>query len=392
MKSSKGFNLVSIILIICITSIASAITVGVIITNNYGLNYGNLANDKELSEFLRAYSNIVDNYYDEIDKEAMLDSAIDAMLNYLGDDYTTYLNDKERQDLEERLSGTYKGIGVSVQGKVIVAVTEGGPAEKAGVLAGDQIISIDGTNITNAGDNAVLALIRNSKKEKVTIEVKRGEEIKTFEIPLSTLIDSSIVYQMIKDTNVGYIGIDIFSRTLDTQVEKALRELEAEGMEKLIIDLRNNTGGYLDIAKTTASLFIEKGKLIYSLEGKDKKENYYDETDAKRDYPIVIIINGNSASASEILAAALKDNNNAILVGETSFGKGKVQQTYELEDGSLAKYTSAKWLRPNGECIDGIGLRPDHVVTLEYEKDEEGNDIATIDTQFNKALEVISAM
>ena len=162
-------------------------------------------------------------------------------------------------------------------------------------------------------------------------------------------------------------------------------------MEKLIIDLRNNTGGYLDSAETTASLFLKKGKLIYSLEDKKSKEDYYDQTETSRDYPIVVLINNNSASSAEILAAALKDSYGAVLVGQTSYGKGKVQQTYDMEDGSMAKFTSARWLRPTGDCIDKKGIKPDFEMAQTTQTNENGEEII-IDTQLIKALEVIGAM
>ncbi len=186
--------------------------------------------------------------------------------------------------------------------------------------------------------------------------------------------------------------MEMFSATLDEQVASALADLENQGMQKLIIDLRGNTGGYLESAEATSSLFLEKGKLIYSLEGKEATTQYFDETDEHTNYPIVILINGQSASAAEILAAALKDSYGAILVGEKSFGKGKVQQTYNLSDGSMAKYTSAKWLRPNGSCIDGVGLIPDYIANMTYTYDDTGVINGQIDSQLNKAIEIISAM
>ena len=167
--------------------------------------------------------------------------------------------------------------------------------------------------------------------------------------------------------------------------------MENQGMQKLIIDLRNNGGGYLESAEETANLFLENGKLIYSLENKDAKADHYDKTDANKTYSIAILLNGTSASASEILAAALKDSYEygVYFVGTTSYGKGLVQQTYDLSDGSMAKYTSARWLRPNGQCINGIGLTPDYYVQYEGLYDESGN---KIDEQLQKAIEVLSAL
>lgn len=391
MKNSKGFNLISVIIIICITSVVSAVTAGIIVTNNYNLSYSDLSNDKELTDFIKAYSNIVNNYYEDVDKEKMLDSALNAMLNYLGDNYTTYLTDEQRKALEESLQGTYQGIGVEInKDRVITKVTKNGPAEAAGLQAGDKFMSIDGTKLNDTDGNAVGLLIRGTNKKAVDIVVDRNGEELTFNVKIGTIEEPAIVYGM-QENNIGYIQISKFSRPLTSQMENALKELEANGMEKLIIDLRNNTGGYLDSAETTASLFLKKGKLIYSLEDKNSKEDYYDQTETSRDYPIVVLINNNSASSAEILAAALKDSYGAVLVGQTSYGKGKVQQTYDMKDGSMAKFTSARWLRPTGDCIDKKGIKPDFEVAQTTQTNENGEEII-IDTQLVKALEVIGAM
>lgn len=391
MKNSKGFNLISVIIIICITSVVSAVTAGIIVTNNYNLSYSDLSNDKELADFIKAYSNIVNNYYENVDKEKMLDSALNAMLNYLGDNYTTYLTDEQRKALEESLQGTYQGIGVEInKDRVITKVTKNGPAEAAGLQAGDRFMIVDGTKLNDTDGTAVGVLIRGTEKESVDIVVDRNGEELTFNVKIGTIEEPAVTYE-IKENNIGYIQISKFSRPLTSQMETALRELETNGMEKLIIDLRNNTGGYLDSAETTASLFLKKGKLIYSLEDKNSKEDYYDQTETSRDYPIVILINNNSASSAEILAAALKDSYGAVLVGKTSYGKGKVQQTYDMEDGSMAKFTSARWLRPTGDCIDQKGIKPDFEVSQTTQKDENGEELI-VDTQLVKALEVIGAM
>lgn len=392
MKNSKGFNLISIIIIVSITSIVSAITAGVIVTNNYNLSYNGLAEDKALKEFLKTYSNIINDYYEDIDKEKMLDSAIDGMLNYLGDNYTTYLTEEQRKELEQSLLGKYKGIGVEIdRQRVITKIMKNSPAENSGLEVGDRFISVDGTALNDTNGTAVGALIRSTEKESVDIVIERSGEQMSFNVKIDTIEEPAIAYEVLEN-NIGYLNIQKFSRPLTSQVETALGEMEDAGITKLIIDLRNNSGGYLDSAETTASLFLKKGKLIYSLENKDKKEDYYDTTDTSREYPIVILINEKSASSAEILAAALKDSYGAVLVGEKSYGKGKVQQTIELEDGSMAKYTSARWLRPNGDCIDGAGLIPDYRVSLTYERDENGNEIATIDSQKIKAIEIIGTM
>ena len=255
---------------------------------------------------------------------------------------------------------------------------------------GDKFISVDGTNLNETDGTAVGVLIRSTDKKAVDVVIERNGEELTFNVKIGTIEEPAITYE-IKDNNIGYIQISKFSRPLTSQMESALKDLEANGMSKLIIDLRNNSGGYLDSAETTASLFLKKGKLIYSLEDKNSKEDYYDQTETSRNYPIVVLINNNSASSAEILAAALKDSYGAVLVGQTSYGKGKVQQTYDMEDGSMAKFTSARWLRPNGDCIDKKGINPDFEVAQTTQTDENGQEV-TIDTQLAKALEVIGAM
>ena len=391
MKNSKGFNLISVIVIICVTSVISAITTGVIISNNYGLSYKSVNEDEKLNEFLKAYSNIVDNYYENVDKEKMLDAAINGMLNYLGDNYTTYLNSDQSKELEKRLAGSYEGIGISLQGQQVASVVENGPAARSGILVGDKVSKVNGTDVSSLNSGAISALITTSKKKSVTLLIERNGESLEFNVSIESIPLSSVEEKLLEN-NIGYIKMDIFSKNLAEQVKTSLNNLKNQGMNRLIIDLRDNTGGYLDSAEKTASLLLEKGKLIYSLQDKNKKEDYYDETDEYENIPIVILINNNTASAAEILATALKDSySNTTIVGEKSFGKGKVQQTYDLSDGSKAKYTSAKWLRPNGDCIDTIGISPDVEASLSYEYDENGNEIATIDSQLTKAIEVIGA-
>lgn len=398
MKSNKGFNLLSVIIIICVTSIISGITTGVIVTNSYksstGLTYNELLSDENLNEFLEVYSSVVNNYYEDVDTAEMVDTALDAMLEYLGDNYTTYLDSSETKKLEDSLAGTYRGIGISfvmdltTNTATIESITASSPAEKAGLMIGDVLLSVDGTDITDKTSDEIQNMIRNSSNDSITLVVSRNGVQMTFNIDITSVLDKNIEYELL-DNNIGYIQMKSFSKTLDTQVNNALNDLENQGMQKLIIDLRSNTGGYLESAEATASLFLEKGKLIYSLENKDTKADYYDETDTHRTYPIVVILNEMSASASEILAAALKDSYGAVFVGTTSFGKGLVQQTYNLSDGSMAKYTSAKWLRPNGECINGIGLKPDYEVAKTETYDENGY---WIDNQLQKAIEVISTL
>ena len=394
MKANKGFNLLSVIIIICAVSLISALATGIIVTNSYktsnGLNYNELLNDEHLSEFLEVYASVSGNYYEDVDKDALIDTALNAMLDYLGDSYTTHLNSSETKALEERLAGSYKGIGIEIIGSEIVGVTKDSPAAEAGLQVGDLLVSVDGTSVGDKSSSEISDLIKNSSDESVSLIINRAGTELTYDVAIADVATKAIAYSLLEN-NIGYLKMDIFSKTLSSQVDLALKDMESQGMQKLIMDLRDNTGGYLESAEDTASLFLEKGKLIYSLENSETKADYHDETSACKNYPIVILLNSNSASASEILAAALKDSYSGpiLFVGETSYGKGLVQQTYDLSDGSMAKYTSARWLRPNGECINGKGLKPDYEVIKAEMYDEAGN---PIDNQLQKAIEVISAL
>ncbi len=386
MKSSKGFGLLGVIIIIVCTAIVSSVATGVIMLNrNSAIINGNkidLTKDTDLQEFINVYETLLSKYYDKVDKKGMLNAAEEGMLNYLDDKYTTYLNDYEYNSIINELSGMYNGIGISISENKVVGVTEDSPAAKAGIKEEDLLVKVNGTDVTEMTSREIGELIKGNDVEEVTIEIKRGEELLTFRVKKTDLVYPSISYKKLDNTNIGYMYISNFSQNLSEQVNKALNEMESDGIESLIIDVRDNVGGYLSAAESTASIFLEKGKVIYSLESNDKNYTYKDETESAKKYKIIVLINENSASASEILAAALKESYGATLVGKKSYGKGKVQQVVALTGGGSVKYTSAKWLTPSGVCIDEIGINPD------YEVEYEVTDL--YDTQVDKAIELLS--
>lgn len=389
-KKIVGFNLIEVIIIIVISGVTSSIATGVISMHNSrtssGTTYAELLQDEGVKSFLDVYSGVVNGYYENVDKNKAIDSAINGMMNYLGDEYTTYLNGDATDSLTNSLAGSYVGIGVYIKdGAIIESTFEDSPAEKAGLQKGDKIVGINNEDVTNKSLEEVtkmikdkkgfitLSIIRNNQKQDVKVEVK---EIDKPAITTTTLEKNG--------QNIGYMYIETFSTTVANQVEKALKKIDNDKISKLIIDLRNNGGGYLSAASDIASMFLEKGKKIYSLEDKDSIKDYNDETDEKKNLKVVLLVNDGTASASEILTAALKDSYGAEVVGTTTFGKGKVQQTKSLSDGTMVKYTTARWLRPNGECIDNIGIKPDYEVDLIKNENDE-----IIDTQLEKAIEVV---
>lgn len=385
-KNKKEFGLLNIIIVIIITSIVTSLTTGLIIYNNKNAN--DINNDTSLIEFVEAYKSILNNYYTDVDKNKLIDEAIKGMLNYLGDDYTTYLNSSDTSELSEKLAGKYQGIGVElIEGNKINKIFEDSPAEECGLQVGDIIVKVNDKDVKTYTANEIANEIKSIKDNKFRLTVNRGEQEISFELSLKELNIPAIEAKVIENNNkrIGYIYISTFSNTVYEQFNNKLKELEESHIDSLIIDVRNNTGGYLKAATDIASLFLEKGKVIYSLDSKNKKETYKDETAESRNYQISVLINESSASASEILSAALKESYNAILIGKKSYGKGKVQQTASLKDGSMYKYTSAKWLTPNGVCIDKKGINPDYEIDLQI--NEETNEV--VDTQLQKAIELL---
>ena len=386
-KVFQGFSLKTVSIIIVITAIVTSLTTGIIIYNNNKVVLGGAdwLKDDALQEFLKIYNSLDEDYYEDINKTEMVDAAISAMVDYLGEEYSIYLNQNETDNLSDQLSGKFTGIGVSIGiGNVIVKVYEDTPASRAGIETNDVITNINGTNTEGKTTAEVANMIDKTKANTITVN-RNGEEI-SFQVTPEIINEplTTTTYQK-NNQNIGYIYVNAFTNTVGEEFKKSLTELESSNINSLIIDLRGNTGGYLKGATDIASMFIKKGKVLYILENKNSKESYYDETNEQRSLPVIVLIDGGSASASEVLAGALKDSYGATLVGTLSYGKGKVQQTNKLEDGSMVKYTIARWLRPNGECIDEIGIEPDYEVELE--QDEEGN---FIDTQLEKALELLS--
>ncbi len=391
-NKSTTFKLWEVIVITLVSSLIMSLSTGYVIYR--GNRPVSMNNSKELDEFITSYKNILNNYYDEIDESALVDAAINGMLKYLGDPYTTYLNENNTNVLNNSLNGTYEGIGIKVSLNenneiVIRDVIDDTPASKSGLLTNDIITKISDNDLAGLSVSDAVNLIKNSSTNNIKIEVKRNNELKTFD-----LIKSSFnipVYKEIfnqNDKKIGYIQIDKFSDTIYDEFSKALKSLEESNIDRLIIDLRSNTGGYLSGATNIAQLFLEKGKVIYSLESKTSKDVTKDVTDEHRDYKVFVLINNSSASASEVLASALKYSYGATLVGTTSYGKGKVQRTSKLNDGTMYKYTTAKWLTPNGDCVDEKGLVPD--INVELAKEFLENPVFENDNQLGTAIIEIS--
>ena len=391
MKKQKGFSLLATIIIIVTTAIVTSVATGIILYNGYknklGITYETITKDKDLKEFLEVYDSLTNQYYEDVDRSKMIQKAIEAMTEYLDDQYTTYMSEQQKKLLEQQLNGEYKGIGVVIKGNVIDRVFKDSPADKKGVKAGDKIVKVNGEDVSEGDASTIASLIKKNAKE-ATIVLERDQKEIELTIELSKLDVPVISYRVIDD-KIGYIYMGSFSSTLAKQTKEALDELKKKNISSLIIDVRDNVGGYLVSASDVSSLFLEKGKTIYSLDTDNGKTTYKDKTEEKTTYPIVVLINENTASSAEILAAALKESYGATLVGEQSYGKGKVQQTKTLSDGSMIKYTSSLWYTPKGTCIDKKGLKPDYKVELDIEYNENDEIVKINDTQLEKAKELL---
>lgn len=349
----------------------------------------------ELKEFVDTYNDIVNNYYDKVNKEELIDAGIKGMINYLDDPYATYFDGTSSTNFNQTLEGNYEGIGIEVtldNNKVkITKVFADTPAKKAGIKVGDYITKVNGESVEGKSLSDVVSLIKNAKNKEVEITITRDNQEKTMKVTRTTVdmpYTSSKVYEE-NGKKIGYLKIEMFANNITKQVKKELESLKKKNIDKLVIDVRDNPGGYLTQVTEILSLFMTKKDVIYQLQTKNNKEKVYSTSSkATYSYSVVVLINENSASASEILASAFKETYNAEIVGVNSYGKGTVQKTGDLNNGDTIKYTVQKWLTPKGNWINEKGVTPTKEVKLELKENEiltEDND-----NQLKAAIELAS--
>lgn len=328
---------------------------------------------------------------DKLDAQKLVYGAISGMLKATGDPYTDFFDPKQNADFSDNLEGSFDGIGVELGVKdgilTVIAPLDGSPAQKSGMRSGDKILKVGSQAIADLTVDEAIGLIRGKKGTSVVLTVLHQGEKDTAEI---TVVRDTIEVHSInisfKDDDVAYLRISQFSENTDREFDEAMNKIIAQKSKGIVLDLRDDPGGLLDKAVDIASRLIAKDQVVVSEEDNSgKKENLYTSGGDKLSaLPIVVLINEGSASASEILAGALRDNRGAKLIGEKSFGKGCVQQLIDLPSGSSVKITVAKWLTPKGDYIMDKGITPDNVVELT--KDDIDN---KRDPQLDKALEVL---
>lgn len=325
---------------------------------------------REFTKLYQAYDELKAGYYADIDQDAIVNGAINGMIEALGDPYSDYMNQEEAAQFEESISSSFQGIGAEIQERngviSVVSPIKNSPAEKAGILPNDKIIAVDGKNIHGMSASEAVLLIRGEKGTSVSLTIQRGEmkepleiEIVRDEIPIET------VYAELLEGKVAHIQITSFSTNTYDELLAAITDMEEKGMKALVLDVRQNPGGLLTSAIDISNLFVDDGKPLFQTQEKGKEaEIYYATNGTKVKVPVSLLIDEGSASASEILAAAMSESAGTKLVGLNSFGKGTVQTANELKDGSNMKFTTAKWLTPEGNWIHEKGIAPD--VKVEY--------------------------
>lgn len=387
------FNFLEIILLMFM-----AFVVGVFASQAISLKIPILNNTtviEDTSELTRVYNLIINRYYGEVDKKELTSAAIKGMMNYLSDDYSMYFTEDEKNDFNERLNGVYTGLGVEItndasNNAMIVTVFDNSSAKDANLKPGDIIAKINGEDVLGLGKEEVVKKIKGKNNYSFNMSVLRDNNLIDVKVVTKSITLSSVTSSVIEKDNekIGYIYISIFALNTYDQFKEQLEELEKMKITSLIIDVRSNTGGHLTSVTSILDLFLNKTDVLYQIKSKDKIKKVYGTDASTRKYPIVVLTNELSASASEILASALKEAYGAKTVGIKTFGKGTMQNMLDLENGGMIKVTTEEWLTSKGNKINKEGVPVDYEVKLDEKY--ASNPSKETDNQLQKAIEVLT--
>lgn len=351
-----------------------------------------LSEDASSEEKLSVLKGLIDeNYIGDVDEEALEEGIYKGYIQGLEDPYSVYYNEEETKDLYETTEGEYSGIGAVLSQDLesgvitLVQIYEDSPAAKAGLKDNDILTKVGDIEVTDMDLSEVVTYIKGEKGTDVDLTVLRGEDADEITVTATrdTVEAQTVKYEMLEG-QTGYLSVSEFDSVTYAQYEEALNELTAQGMTGLIVDLRNNPGGNLNTVCEMLDLVLPKGTIVYTEDKDGKRETATSDDEHQINVPMVVLVNGNSASASEIYAGAIQDYGIGKIVGTQTYGKGVVQQIFDLGDGTSVKLTIAEYFTPNGRSIDGEGITPD--VEVEYEADENNPEA---DNQLEKALEVM---
>lgn len=362
-------EVIGLVLITCIVSLVFGYSLNFFPRQN---NEKYVAVDETLQEFITNYNEVVDNYYGDLSKKDLLEAAFKAILLEIDDKYTGII-DMQDNSIKISLDGEYQGIGIEIrtdkeQNIVVNKVFENSPASKVDIKQGDIITKINETVIDKFFASQVSELISAQGDNEFSVELKRDNNTFNVKLKRGKIVLNPVIHKMIEEDNnkIGYIKLKIFSKNSYKFFETALKELENKKMETLIIDLRDNSGGELFATENIMDLFVDSSKIVYQTKKDNKISKTYSDGKETKKYPIVVLTNGESASASEMLTGMLKDNLDVYIVGENTYGKGTVQDVNSFGDIRY-KYTSMEWLTPKGTSVNKIGIKPDLKVTASQE-------------------------
>lgn len=342
----------------------------------------------EVEGKLNAIDSVLESFYfGDVDDETAKDNIYKAYLSSYGDKYTMYYTADEYKALKESTNGKFYGIGAVCQlsgegGVLLVDVYDNGAGYQAGLRSGDRVVNVDGRDITDMELSSAVALIKGDKGTSVTLEVIRGTERLTFSAVRDAVEAKTVSYTLL-DNNIGYLSISQFEEVTTKQFKAAVEDLQSQGMKGLVIDIRNNPGGLLDTVVGMLKYMLPDGLIVYTEDKQGNRKEYKGQDNDEFNLPLAVIVNGNSASASEIFAGAIQDYGKGTIIGTQTYGKGIVQTVKPLTDGSAIKFTIAKYFTPKGQDIHGKGVTPDMVV--EYDTD------ADVDIQLDAAIKNVEA-
>ncbi len=356
--------------------------------------FQNLTGNSNLQKSLETIEELVkDKYLNEIDEKKAIEGAIEGYVDSLGDPYTEYIPAEEMEDYTEAIMGNYVGIGIYMTKNIeknlieVLSPIRESPAEEAGIKPGDFITKINGVSYTGDEMTQASNVIKGEEGSKVTLEILRGDQTITLEVERRN-INTNPVYEYLIDENIGYLGISSFDEGVAEDFKNKFLDLKDKGIKSLIIDLRDNGGGIVEEATQIVDYIVPKGKDILITVDKDKNEEITkSKEDVLIDMPVVVLVNASSASASEIVAGALKDLDEATIVGSKTYGKGVIQEFLSLSNGGGLKITIEEYYTPNRTKINGVGITPD--VEVELETSVTGLPTDKNDTQLNKAIEIL---
>lgn len=392
LEGDSKFSIFEVIIVTFI-SIIFGIIVGYILTYT-STPIKAIKSDPNLEEIISAYNTLKNNYYDDVDEVSLADNAIKGMVSSLNDSYSSFMDNKTAESFNESVDGFFVGIGVTIMYSdgynQIIKVDDSGPGDKAGLKVNDIILSVDGNSVKGVYGEELTSLIKGKSGSKVKIMIKRGNVTKTVTVKRGIIEIENVTSHLLEENGkkIGYINVAVFASNTFKQFRKNLSRMEKKNAEALIIDLRDNPGGHLSQTRDILSMFFDKKTVLYELQNKNKVSKIYSSSNDTRNYPIVILVNGNSASASEVMASCFNDNyKNATIIGTKTYGKGTVQQTVKLSSGTSFKYTTEKWLTSKGKTVDGVGINPD--INIELDQSYYSNPTYENDLQVKKAVEIL---